>query len=139
MKYGRSGLGFLVVKLFGMKVRCTEFKLRKVVGCSDTIDYSNVASCAVHLPPGRYCVIPFTNVSYTEAKDYVLHFHYRQGSVELEVEDVIAQQLSDDVISDDESEEEEYPEDPDEDELTDEQIDERDKEAGCGSLKKEIF
>ena len=88
--------------------------------------------------PGRYCVIPFTNVSYTEAKDYVLHFHYRQGSVELEVEDVIAQQLSDDVISDD-GEEEEYPEDPDEDELTDEQIDERDKRRAAALLRRKFF
>ena len=30
MKYGRSGLGFLVVKLFGMKVRCTEFNYAKL-------------------------------------------------------------------------------------------------------------
>ncbi len=134
MKYGRSGIGFLVVKLFGMKYRCTEFKLRKVVGCSDTIDYTNVASCAVHLPPGRYCVIPFTNMVYTEARDYILHFHYKEGSVELEVEDVIAQQLSDDVISDDESDEEEYPEDANEDELTDEQIDERDRARAANLL-----
>ncbi len=138
MKYGRSGLGFIIVKLFGMKVRCTEFKLRKVVGCSDAIDYTNVASCAVHLAPGRYCVIPFTNISYTEAKDYVLHFHYKEGSVELEVEDVIAQQLSDDVISDDESDEEEYPEDPLEDEMTDEQIDERDRKRAAALLKKKF-
>jgi hypothetical protein len=139
MDYGRKGIGFVVVKLFGMKVRCTEFKLRKMVGCSDCLAYSNTASTSVHLLPGRYAVIPYTNLILEEREDYLLHFHYKTGAVELEVEDVIAQKLSDDVASDDESDEEEYEDDEEEEEkMTEEEIEERDRKRALASQKKKF-
>jgi hypothetical protein len=65
-----------------------------------------------------------------EPTDYILHFHFSQGAVELEVNDVIEQRLKDDIISDDESDnDEEYDDDSDEDaKLTPEDLDARDEQ-----------
>ena len=121
-----------------MKMRCTEFKLRKMIGCSDYLAYSNTTSCSLHLRPGRYAVIPYTNIPVQEHTDYILHFHYKTGAVEFEVEDVIKQQLSDDVASDDDSDEEEYAEDEEEENMTDEEIEERDRRRALALQKKKF-
>tara|TARA_B110000090_G_C13307655_1_gene418303 strand:- start:474 stop:1196 length:723 start_codon:yes stop_codon:yes gene_type:complete len=130
MRYGSSGIGFVIVRLFGLKMRCTEFKLRKIVASSDYLCFTNAANCSARLLPGRYAVIPYTNMVVEEPTDYILHFHFSQGAVELEVNDVIEQRLKDDIISDDESDnDEEYDDDSDEDaKLTPEDLDARDEQ-----------
>jgi hypothetical protein len=47
-------------RLFGLKIRLTDFKLKKVIYKSDHIENSNLVSCSVELRPGRYAIIPFT-------------------------------------------------------------------------------
>ncbi len=139
MRYGDSGIGFVVVRLFGLKMRCTEFKLRKMVATSDYLCFTNAANCSAKLLPGRYAVIPYTNKVVDDPTDYILHFHYSKGAVELEVTDVIEQRLKDDIISDDDSDgEEEYDDDSDEDaKMTPEELDARDEQRVIGrQLKK---
>jgi hypothetical protein len=102
MRYPQA-IGFLVVRLFGLKVRVTDFKLRKVQGGSDDVDFSNLASACVKLRPGRYAAIPFTHEVLGKAQDYVLHASFNSAQVEWEVNDLIAERPKDDDISDDES------------------------------------
>ena len=102
MRYPQA-IGFLVVRLLGLKVRVTDFKLRKVQGGSDDVDFSNLASACVKLRPGRYAVIPFTHEVLGKAQDYILHASFNSAQVEWEVNDLIAERPKDDDISDDES------------------------------------
>jgi hypothetical protein len=99
-------------RLFGLKVRLTDFQLRKVIYKSDYIENSNSVGCSVELRPGRYAVIPFTNRYVNDLKgalissrsqvdftlvihccsaDYVLCCSYVAGSVEFELEDLLSQ------------------------------------------------
>ncbi len=107
------GIGFLVMKLSGLKHRVTEFKLRKVVHSSDGVQFSNIVSNVVNLRPGRYAIVPFTHVELSRSLDYVLHAQYLSSQVDFEVEDVIAQRLSDPEPSEDGAEGEDDQDDND--------------------------
>lgn len=95
-------IGFVVLKLNGLKHRVTEFKLKKVVAKSQGLQFSNVVSATVRLRPGRYAVVPYTHVPLDRSMDYILHFNFNGKHIEFEIEDVIAQRLMDDAPSDDE-------------------------------------
>jgi len=98
-------IGFVVLKLNGLKHRVTDFKLKKVVSKSQGLQFSNINSAAVRLRPGRYAIVPYTHIPLDRAMEYVLHFNYLVNHVEFEVEDVVAQRLMDDAPSDDEDDE----------------------------------
>lgn len=115
MRYNQS-IGFLVVRMFGLKVRVTDFKLRKIRGGSDDICYSNIASACVVLRPGRYAIIPFTDQVVGSAQDYVLYCNFNANQVEFEFNDLLVEKPMDNDISDDESGDEEEEEDEDDDE-----------------------
>jgi hypothetical protein len=89
------GLGFVVMRLSGLKWRVTEFKLRKIVWSSEGVQFSNVVSRAFSLLPGRYAIVPFTHCELDRSLDYVLHAQYLSSQLDFEVEDVIAQRLTD--------------------------------------------
>jgi hypothetical protein len=120
-----DAIGFAVLKLNGMKVRITEFKLKKISGGSDKTDFSNVASTAIIFPrPGRYVIVPFTSQKLTQSKDYILHCTFGDGCIEFEVNDVITERLMDQVVSDDDEEDDEDNDDYDE-EMDEEQDDQK--------------
>ena len=102
MRYSQA-LGFVVVRLFGLKMRLTEYKLRKIVGCSDDIDSSNVVGATVQLRPGRYAIIPFTDKVVASAQDYILYCSFCDTQVEFELTDLLAEKPMDADISDDDS------------------------------------
>jgi len=117
-----DAVGFAILKLNGMKVRITEFKLKKISGGSDKTDFSNVASTAIIFPrPGRFVIVPFTSQKLTQAKDYILHCTFGDGCVEFEVNDVIAERLMDQVVSDDDEDDDDGFEDEEEEEEQDDQ------------------
>jgi hypothetical protein len=118
-----DAIGFAVMKLNGMKFRITEFKLKKISGGSDKIDFSNVASTAIIFPrPGRFAIVPFTSQKLTQAKDYILNCTFGDGCIEFEVNDVITERLMDQVVSDDDEEDDDDElDEEDDDELPDEQ------------------
>lgn len=120
-----NAIGFVIVKLFGLKKRCTEFKLRKVVACSHSLCYSNAATCSTHLLPGRYAVIPYTDEILEKTKNYMLHFHFKKGALETEVEDVIEEKLVDADLSDDESSDEEEEEEDSDEDISEDEMDRR--------------
>ncbi len=138
MKYPRFGVGFVIVKLFGLKNRCTEFKLRKVVACSDSLAFSNVCSCSTSLLPGRYAIIPYSDKKVLEPRDYILHAHFTSGCVEFEVDDVIKQRLKDDIISDDESAADEDDVDIDDPNLTPEELDAIEAQRAVDKIKRKF-
>eukprot|EP01038_Epipyxis_sp_PR26KG_P013241 gene13241-17747_t len=109
MQYN-TGIGFLVVRLNGLKFRLTEFRLRKVIAKSEGIQFSNMVSTNVTLRPGRYAIIPFTHRPLDRAIDYVIHTQIISKHVDFEIEDVVKQRLSDNIPSDDEGDED-MPED----------------------------
>jgi hypothetical protein len=94
MKYS-LGIGFLIVRLSGLKIRLTDFQLKKIAYTSDFVSFSNTSSAVLTLFPGRYAVIPFTHCALDRMADYVLHSQYLSNHVEWEIEDVIAQRLQD--------------------------------------------
>lgn len=98
-------IGFLLVKLNGLKNRVTEFKLKKIVAKSQGMQFSNVNSATIRLRPGRYAIVPYTHVPLDRSMDYILHFNAQMNHIEFEVEDVIAQRLIDDAPSDEEEDE----------------------------------
>lgn len=105
-------IGFILVKLSGSKMRVTDFKVKKIAAKSP-ICYSNTASASVDLKPGRYAIIPFTHYPLSEAMDYMIHLQFMKGTVEFEAEDLVAQRLMDNVLSDDEESDDEYDDDDD--------------------------
>jgi len=138
MKYANSGIGFVIVRLFGLKHRCTEFKLRKVVACSDSLAFSNVCSCSASFLPGRYAIIPYTNKKVLEPQNYILHAHFTSRNVEFEVDDVIEQRLKDDILSDDESAAEEDELEEEDPNLTPEELDALEAQREIGKMKKKF-
>jgi hypothetical protein len=100
MKYS-IGIGFLIVRLSGLKIRLTDFQLKKISYTSDYVTFSNTSSAVLTLFPGRYAVIPFTHCALDRMADYVLHSQYLNSHVEWEIEDVIAQRLQDKEPSED--------------------------------------
>mmetsp|Transcript_32355 Transcript_32355/g.54541 ORF Transcript_32355/g.54541 Transcript_32355/m.54541 type:complete len:832 (+) Transcript_32355:47-2542(+) len=112
MEYSEA-IGFLVVRLSGLKMRLTEFRLKKIVNTSDVVGFSNTASNAIPLIPGRYAVIPYTHRPLSRAQEYILHFNYMSSQVEFEIEDVIEQRLVDDAPSDQDEDEDLQPDDND--------------------------
>lgn len=89
------GIGFLVMKLNGLKWRVTEFRLKKVMECSDGVQFSNIVNNAIMLRPGRYAIVPYTHCELDRSMDYLLHIQYLKGTVDFEVENVITQRLCD--------------------------------------------
>lgn len=127
MRYPEA-IGFAVLKLNGAKFRITEFKLKKISGGSDKTDFSNVASTAIIFPrPGRFVIVPFTSQKLTQAKDYIINCTYGDGCIEFEVNDVIAERLMDQVVSDDDEE--------DDDDNFDEEIDEDEEQNAQVAFK----
>jgi hypothetical protein len=100
MKYS-IGLGFLLVRLSGLKIRLTEFRLKKIAYTSECIAFSHTTSAVIHLYPGRYAIIPFTHCNLDAAMEYCVHAQYISSHIEWEIEDVIAQRLQDKEPSDD--------------------------------------
>lgn len=108
-----TGIGFLLVRLSGLKLRLTEFKLKKVVGASEAVAFSHTSTAFFHLLPGRYAVIPYTHTVLDRTMDYALHFQYISNQMEFEIEDPILQRLVDKDPSEEGNDEENEPEDND--------------------------
>lgn len=107
------GIAFLVVRLSGMKVRLTDFKLRKIAYTSKRLVFAHANSVHFDLFPGRYAVIPYTHCVLDRAMDYALHFQYFSHQIEFEIEDPILQRLQDRAASDDGIDDENEPDDND--------------------------
>ena len=99
-----TAIGFMIMRLNGLKHRVTEFKLKKIVSKSQGLQFSNIVSGTVRLRPGRYAVVPYTHTPLDRSMEYMLHFNFNSKHIEFEVDDVIAQRLVDDLPSDDEDE-----------------------------------
>jgi hypothetical protein len=117
MKYP-IGLGFILARLSGLKIRLTDFRLKKIAHTSEFISFSNSISVVVSLFPGRYAIIPFTHSNLDAQMDYSLHCQFYSSHIEFEIDDVIQQRLQDKEPSDDGNEggageEEDEPEDND--------------------------
>jgi hypothetical protein len=117
MKYP-VGLGFILARLSGLKIRLTDFRLKKIAHTSEFISFSNSISVVVSLFPGRYAIIPFTHSNLDAQMDYSLHCQFYSSHIEFEIDDVIQQRLQDKEPSDDGNdeggggrEEDEEPED----------------------------
>lgn len=89
------GIAFLVVRLSGLKVRLTEFKLKKIAFTSGNLVFSHSVTGFYKMSPGRYAVIPYTHSALDRIMDYALHFQYLNTFLEFEIEDPIAQRLQD--------------------------------------------
>jgi len=117
MKYP-YGLGFVVARLYGKKHRVTTFKLRKMVYVSDSVEFSEVLSCTIHMKPGRYAVIPYTSMPVVKPTDYILEFKCKPGSIEFEVTNLLEERLVDEEPSGDDTDDEGDDDDgADEDEI----------------------
>lgn len=113
-----TGIAFIIVRLSGNKHRLTEFKLKKIVAVCEGVAFSNIASLIVDLLPGRYAIIPYTHSILQRAMDYVLQCNYISGQIDMEIEDVLAQRLMDDVESEDDNDNAaDYEEEPDDNDL----------------------
>jgi hypothetical protein len=112
MRYN-TGLGFLVIKLSGLKMRCTDFRLKKVAAASENLSFSGAVSNYIALGPGRYAVVPYTSLPLSKSTEYALHFNYLSSQIEFEIEDVLSQRLQDDHASDEDEDEEYQPADED--------------------------
>ena len=88
-------IAFLLVRLSGMKIRCTEYRLKKTITTSDSVIFANATSLTIDLPPGRFVIIPYTHITLDRAMEYVLHLQYIKGQLELEIDDPILQRLQD--------------------------------------------
>jgi hypothetical protein len=107
------GIGFLVVRLSGLKHRMTEFRLKKIAATSEGVLFSHSTSCFISLYPGRYAIIPFTHAAQDRAMDYALHCQFLSSQIDFEIEDPIAQRLQDNEPSENGLEIENQPEDND--------------------------
>ena len=76
-----TGVAFLVVKLSGLQHRLTEFKLKKIVGASENVVFSNVSNNLVYLFPGRYAIVPYTHTRLSRSMEYVLHINFLSHQV----------------------------------------------------------
>ncbi len=108
------GIGFLVVRLSGLKHRLTEFRLKKMAGTCEAVMFSHSTSNFLALYPGRYAIIPYTHAALDRAMDYAVHIHCLSNQVEFEIDDPIAQRLED---KDPSEEGEGYDEEPDDNDL----------------------
>jgi hypothetical protein len=108
------GIGFLLVRLSGLKHRLTEFRLKKMAGTCEAVLFSHSTSNFFTLFPGRYAIIPYTHAALDRAMDYAIHVHYLSNQVEFEIEDPISQRLEDKEPSE---EGEVYDEEPDDNDL----------------------
>ncbi len=94
MKYS-LGIGFLMMRLNGLKLRLTEFRLKKIAYVSDFVAFSNCVTAVVDVFPGRYAIIPYTHMPLDRITEYTLHCQYFSNHVDFEIEDAIAQRLHD--------------------------------------------
>lgn len=102
MNYERA-VGFVILDLTGNKVRVTTFSPQRIVDGSDYIQFSNVVSKLIHLDPGRYCLVPFTDVPVdNRILEYILRCSFREGTLDFEVKDLVKERPIDDMPSDDE-------------------------------------
>jgi hypothetical protein len=102
MTYPRA-IGFAVLKLSGLKVRVTTFSMQRILANSEFIQFSNSTSNLIHLPPGRYAIVPFTDIIVSnQVLDYCLVIQSKEGTVEYEVHDIIKERPIDEMPSDDE-------------------------------------
>lgn len=95
-------IGFVVLKLSGLKMRVTEFKLKKIYEKSVGLQFANTNANTIRLNPGRYAIVPYTHQAVDRATEYALTCQYLNHQVEFEIQDVIAQRLIDEAPSDDE-------------------------------------
>lgn len=102
MTYPRA-IGFAVVKLSGLKVRVTTFSMKRIIANSEYIQFSNSVSNLIRLPPGRYAIVPFTDIIISnQVLDYCLVIQSKEGSIEYEINDIIKERPIDEMPSDDE-------------------------------------
>jgi hypothetical protein len=113
MRYD-TGIGFLVCKLSGMKMRVTTFKLKKLAGGCEAMEWSNSCSGSVRLRPGRYALIPYTDIAMDEPTEYKLVCSYKEGAVDFEIKDILVERPIDEVLSESEGEEEDLDNDEEE-------------------------
>ena len=105
MTYPRA-IGFAVLKLSGLKVRVTTFSMKRILANSEFIQFSNSTSNLIHLPPGRYAIVPFTDIIVSnQVMDYCLVIQSKEGAVEYEINDIVKERPIDEMPSDDEGEE----------------------------------
>lgn len=107
------GIAWIVVRLSGLKVRCTDFKLRKIAYTSQKLVFAHANNQYLELFPGRYALIPYTHMKLDRLQDYAVHFQYFAGQLEFEIDDPIVQRLQDREASDDGIDDEDFPEDND--------------------------
>ena len=100
-----DAIGFVVLKLSGLKMRVTTFKMKKIAGTSFGIVHANVASNYMHLLPGRYAIVPFTHRILQYSTEYTLFAQFMKGAVEFEISDILKERPIDTVLSEDEDEE----------------------------------
>jgi hypothetical protein len=105
MKYPVA-IGFVIVRLFGAKMRCTEFRLKKIVGQSAGLQFLPVVGNIFNLKPGRYAIIPYTHIPLDKGMDYLLQCQYIEGQLDFELEDIIKQKMIDSTASDSDSDDE---------------------------------
>ena len=102
MDYERA-IGFAVLKLSGMKVRVTTFTMERIVANSEYIQFANACSKLVHLSPGRYCIVPFTDIPVdNKVIDYCLAVSAKDGAIDFEIKDILKERPIDEMPSDDE-------------------------------------
>ncbi|CAE7445610.1 unnamed protein product, partial [Symbiodinium microadriaticum] len=102
MDYDRA-IGFAVLKLSGLKLRVTTFTMERIVANSEFIQFSNVCSKVIQLPPGRYVIVPFTDIPVdNKVIDYCLAVSSKEGAIDFEINDILKERPMDDMPSDDE-------------------------------------
>jgi hypothetical protein len=107
MSYSRA-IGFVLVKLSGLKLRVTTFNMDRIIATSEYIQFSNAASNIITLTSGRYAIVPFTDISLSSTvMEYCLSISYLKGHLEFDVNDIIKERPMDSMPSDDENEEDE--------------------------------
>lgn len=105
MDYERA-IGFAVLKLSGLKVRVTTFTMERIVANSEFIHFAGACSKIVRLPPGRYCIVPFTDIPVdNKVIDYCLTISHKDGAIDFEIKDILKERPMDDMPSDDEADE----------------------------------
>jgi hypothetical protein len=95
-------IGFVVLKLFGLKMRVTTFKMKKIVASSYGIVHSSSASNFIRLLPGRYAIVPFTHEILQYSTEYILFCQFKKSSVEFEINDILKERPIDTIASEDE-------------------------------------
>lgn len=103
MKY-KYGIGFIVIMLTSNLTAdgnsntthtLSEFKhnnklnLESIVGRSNYVEFSNVCSGhLLNLKPGKYCVIPYTDIPVDININFVLQVQYTEGNIEFDINQV---------------------------------------------------